>query len=69
MPTLDRDPILSPKILYSLLGVYQILKSTHLKKGLEKLKRLRGENGAEEKKSMQKRKYMERQHVKIRKDL
>ena len=49
-----RDPILSPKVLYSLLGVYQALKSTHFYKGLGELERLRGENGVEERKSIEK---------------
>ena len=31
-----RDPILSPKVLYPLLGVYQTLESTHFWKGGEK---------------------------------
>ena len=40
-----RDPILGLKILYSFLGVYQTLESTHFWKDREKLRRLRKENG------------------------
>ena len=50
-----RDPILGLKILYSFLGVYQTLESTHFWKGGEKLRRLRKENGGEEERMQKKR--------------
>ena len=43
-----RDPILSLKVFHSLLGLYQILDSTHFWKGGKKLRRLRKGNGYEE---------------------
>ena len=53
------DPILSPNVLYPLLGVYQTLKSTHSLKGSKKtIKELRGENKAEERTSTKNRKQI-----------
>ena len=43
-----RDPILGPKVFHFLLGLYQTLKSTHFRKGKEKLRRLRKESEGEE---------------------
>ena len=42
------------KILYSFIGVYQTLESTHFWKGGEKLRRLRKENGDEEERMQKK---------------
>ena len=52
-----RDPILSPKVLYSLLEVYQTFESTHFWKGGDELRRLRIESGAEEEKTKKRRVY------------
>ena len=52
-----RDPILSPKVLYSLLGVYQTFESTHFWKGGDELRRLRIESGAKEEKTKKRRVY------------
>lgn len=55
-----RDPILSPKVVYSLLGVYQTLESTHFWKGGEKLGRLRKESEDEEERTQRKEECIEK---------
>ena len=53
------DPILGTKVLYSLLGVYQTLESTHFWKGGEKLRRLRKESGDKEERTQRKEECIE----------
>ena len=57
-----KDPILNPKVFYSLLKVYQTLESTHFQEGLGELKKIekrkwsRGGEKYKEKKSIWKKK-------------
>ena len=63
-----RDPILGPKVLHHLLGLYKVLKSTHFWKDREKLRRLR-KRGKDKGERTQRRKVYRKVKSKVQKDL